>query len=409
MQIQSNLKMLKNNQKLFKPCVIGLGYVGLPILLNLANKYPTHGYDINVKRINNLKKGIDTFNEYKKKHLKKKKLKYLSKLTNFNKCNFFIITVPTPIYKNKKPDLTHLRDVCKNLSKILKKDDIIIFESTVYPGITKKYCIPILENQSKLKEGKDFYVGYSPERVNPGDKKHKLKNINKILAYPHKFKIKEILKIYSNLGKKIILTKKIEEAETAKVIENIQRDVNIGLINEIYLICKKMKINFEDVMKLASTKWNFIKFKPGLVGGHCLPVDPYYFAYISKKNSAMSKITLAGRSTNDSMQDYIYKKIVNCIKLNKYKKILICGLTYKENVSDLRNSLAYAIFKKLKKNNLNIFGYDPLIDHNIARKNRILIKEPKLQKFDIYIVLTNHDRIRNHLKKIKRNKIFFPL
>ena len=177
-----------------------------------------------------------------------------------------------------------------------------------------------LKKNNNLKEGKHFYVGYSPERVNPGDKKHSLKNINKILAYPHNYKKKEILKFYSNLGKKIIFTKKIKEAETAKVIENIQRDVNIGLINEIYLSCKKMNINFTDVIKLASTKWNFIKFQPGLVGGHCLPVDPYYFAYISKKNKAMSKITLAGRSTNDSMQDYIYKKIINFIKRIKIKK-----------------------------------------------------------------------------------------
>ncbi len=409
MHIQSNLKMLKNNQKLFKPCVIGLGYVGLPILLNLANKYSTHGFDINRERINNLKKGIDTFNEYKKKQLKKNKLKYLSKLTNFNKCNFFIITVPTPIYKNKKPDLTHLRDVCKNLSKILKKDDIIIFESTVYPGITKKYCIPILENQSKLKEGKDFYVGYSPERVNPGDKKHNLKNINKILAYPHKFKVKEILKIYSNLGKKIILTKKIEEAETAKVIENIQRDVNIGLINEIYLICKKMKINFEDVMKLASTKWNFIKFKPGLVGGHCLPVDPYYFSYISKKNKAKSEITLAGRSTNDSMQDFVYKKIINEIKKYKNKKILICGLTYKENVSDLRNSLAFNIFKKLKKKKSKIFGYDPMLSDSVSKKFGIINKKKNIQKFDIYIPITNHKKIISTLRKLVNKKTIIEI
>ena len=217
------------------------------------------------------------------------------------------------------------------------------------------------------------------------------------------------MKFYSNLGKKIIFTKKIKEAETAKVIENIQRDVNIGLINEIYLNCKKMNINFTDVIKLASTKWNFIKFKPGLVGGHCLPVDPYYFAYISKKNKAMNKITLAGRSTNDSMQDYIYKKIINFTKKNKNKKILICGLTYKENVSDLRNSLAYNIFKKLKKNNLKIFGYDPLVDRQLAKKNAILTKIPKLQSFDIFIVLTNHNRIKNYLKKIKKKKIFFPI
>ena len=401
--------MSKNNKKLFQPCIIGLGYVGLPILLNLANKCFAYGYDINLERINNLRKGIDTFNEYKKKDFKNKKIKFLNKLKYLSDCNLFIITVPTPVFKNKDPDLSHLRDVCKKLSTVIKNNDIIIFESTVYPGITNKFCIPLLESNNNLKEGKDFYVGYSPERVNPGDKKHTLKNINKILAYPHNYKKKEILKFYSNLGKKIIFTKKIKEAETAKVIENIQRDVNIGLINEIYLSCKKMNINFTDVIKLASTKWNFIKFQPGLVGGHCLPVDPYYFAYISKKNKAMSKITLAGRSTNDSMQDYIYKKIINSIKKYKNKKILICGLTYKANVSDLRNSLAYNIYKKLKKNNLKIVGYDPLIDSSLARKKGILTKEPKLQKFDIFIVLTNHNIIKKYLKKIKKDKIIFPI
>ena len=401
--------MSKNNKKLFQPCIIGLGYVGLPILLNLANKYFSYGYDINLERINNLRKGIDTFNEYKKKDFKNKKIKFLNKLKYLSDCNLFIITVPTPVFKNKDPDLSHLRDVCKKLSTVIKNNDIIIFESTVYPGITNKFCIPLLESNNNLKEGKDFYVGYSPERVNPGDKKHTLKNINKILAYPHNYKKKEILKFYSNLGKKIIFTKKIKEAETAKVIENIQRDVNIGLINEIYLSCKKMNINFTDVIKLASTKWNFIKFQPGLVGGHCLPVDPYYFAYISKKNKAMSKITLAGRSTNDSMQDYIYKKIVNGIKKYKNKKILICGLTYKENVSDLRNSLAYNIYKKLKKNNLKIIGYDPLIDSNLARKKGILTEVPNLKKFDLFIVLTNHDRIKKYLKKIKKGKVIFPI
>ena len=401
--------MSKNNKKVFQPCIIGLGYVGLPILLNLANKYQVYGYDINLQRINNLKKGIDTFNEYEKKDFKDKKIKFVNKLKYLNNCNLFIITVPTPVFKNKDPDLSHLKDVCKKLSTVIKNNDVIIFESTVYPGITNEFCIPLLEKDNNLKEGKHFYVGYSPERVNPGDKKHSLKNINKILAYPHNYKKKEILKFYSNLGKKIIFTKKIKEAETAKVIENIQRDVNIGLINEIYLSCKKMNINFTDVIKLASTKWNFIKFQPGLVGGHCLPVDPYYFAYISKKNKAMSKITLAGRSTNDSMQDYIYKKIINFIKKNKNKKILICGLTYKINVSDLRNSLAYNIYKKLKKNNLKIIGYDPLIENNLARKKGILTVEPNLKKFDLFIVLTNHNRIKKYLKKFKKDKVIFPI
>ena len=337
---------------MIKPCIIGLGYVGLPILINLSKKYRSIGYDNNLRRINDLKNGKDFFNEFKKKDLKNKAINYTNSMELLKNSNLFIVTVPTPILKNKNPDLKHLKDVCNNLSKIIKKKDIIIFESTVYPGLTNNYCIPLLEKNNSLIEGKDFFVGYSPERVNPGDKKHDLKRINKILAYPHTYLKKELIKLYSLISKKIIFSNNIKEAETAKVIENIQRDVNIGLINEIYLFCKKLGLNFSNIINLASTKWNFIKFSPGLVGGHCLPVDPYYFSYISKKNKFNTKITLAGRSINDEMANTVRKEII--YKLKKYdpnnnKKILVCGLTYKENVSDLRNSLALKIFKDLKK------------------------------------------------------------
>ena len=392
-----------------KICIIGLGYVGLPILLRLSNNYNCIGYDNNLERIRELKKGQDKFKEFKRKELTKKSILYSSSLKDIKNCKIFIITVPTPIYKNKKPDLSHLQDVCSKISKIIKKNDIIVFESTVYPGLTNNFCIPILEKKTKFKEGKDFFVGYSPERVNPGDKNHSLKKINKILAYPHTYKKKEIIKLYSELGKKIFFTKKIREAETAKVIENIQRDVNIGLINEIYLACKKMKINFKEVMYLASTKWNFIKFEPGLVGGHCLPVDPYYFSYISKKNKVESKITLAGRSINDSMENFVYKRILDKIKKFKKRKILICGLTYKQNVSDLRNSLAFSIFKKLKKNKPNIFGYDPLLSDHISKKFNIINRSKYFKNFDIYIPITNHKKIKESLQRLISKKIIVKI
>ena len=302
---------------MIKPCIIGLGYVGLPILINLSNKYISTGYDNSASRIKDLKKGIDIFNEFKKKQLKSKKINFTNSVNDIKNSNLFIITVPTPILSNRKPDLKHLNDVCKVLSKIIKKKDIIIFESTVYPGLTNNFCIPLLEKYNNLKSNVDFFVGYSPERVNPGDKNHQLENINKILAYPNNFKKRELINLYSNLGKKIVFTNNIIEAETAKVIENIQRDVNIGLINEIYIACKKLKINFENVNKLASTKWNFLNFKPGLVGGHCLPVDPYYFSHICKKNKFNTKITLAGRSINDSMINVVINNInTNLRKLN---------------------------------------------------------------------------------------------
>jgi len=391
-----------------KICIIGLGYVGLPILLNLSDKYKCIGYDINSNRIKNLKKGRDIFGEFKKKDLTKKSIFYTDNLDYAEDCNFFIITVPTPIYKNKKPDLSHLKDVCLKLSKKIKQQDILIFESTVYPGITNDYCIPIIEKYSKLREGRDFFVGYSPERVNPGDKKHDLKKINKIFAYPYKFRKKEIISIYSLICKKLIITSKIKEAEAAKVIENIQRDVNIGLINEIYLVCKKLKLDFNEVINLASTKWNFLKFKPGLVGGHCLPVDPYYFSYISAKNKFKTKITLAGRNINDSMVNLVKKNIhYQLIKLDKVniKKILICGLSYKKDVADLRNSLAFEVFKDLTKKYKNIKGYDPLISKSNINNPLIVYSNKDIKRFDIFIILTNHSVFKKIFKGLK-NKIF---
>ena len=388
-------------------CVIGLGYVGLPILINLSKKFKTIGYDINKQRIEDLKKGKDLFNEFKKKTLKKSKINFTNSINLIKKSNIFIITVPTPINKKKQPDLTHLKDVCNKLSKIIKKKDIIIFESTVYPGLTNDFCIPLIEKNNNFKEGVDFYVGYSPERVNPGDKTHSLKNINKILAYPHNYLKKELIKVYSLISKKIILSNNIRETETAKVIENIQRDVNIGLINEFYLVCKRLNLDFNNVINLASSKWNFIKFKPGLVGGHCLPVDPYYFSFISKKNKLNTKITLAGRKINNLMTTVVKKEITEKLKKidpQKNKKILFCGLTYKKNVADLRNSLGLKIFQSLKKNNKKIRGYDPLLNNLISKKNNLVVSLKEFKSFDIYVLVTNHSIISRNLKKLNKNK-----
>jgi len=389
---------------MLKVCVVGLGYVGLPILVSLSKKYSFLGYDKSTKRINDLKKSKDIFNEFNKKELKKINSKLTSNLKELKKSNIFIVTVPTPIKKNKKPDLSHLKDVCLNLSSVLKENDIVIFESTVYPGLTRDYCVPLLKKKNKLELGRNLFIGYSPERINPGDADHQLKNINKIVAYPYDYKKKEILKLYSFISKKIIFTKSIEEAETAKVIENIQRDVNIGLMNEIYLACQNLNLDFNNIIRLARTKWNFLKFKPGLVGGHCLPVDPYYFANICKKNNFKTQITLAGRNINDSMTTKIYqmiKKKLLEIKSIKTKKILVCGLTYKENVSDLRNSLSLQIYSKLKKSNLNINGFDPLVDSKFAKKNLFFNDSKIFTQYDIYVILTCHDVIKNKIKKIK--------
>ena len=362
---------------MIRPCVIGLGYVGLPFLVKLSKKYKTIGYDNNKDRILKLNKFIDTFKEYSKKTLKNKNLKYSNNFNDIKESNFYIVAVPTPIYRNKKPNLSYLTSVSKLLSKVLRKGDIVFFESTVYPGVTENICKKIIEKKSSLLEGRDFFLGYSPERVNPGDKKHSLKKIEKIIAYPHNFRLKEVIKLYNYVSKKIILTKDIKEAETAKVIENIQRDVNIGLINEIYIVCKKLNINFNNVIKLASTKWNFIKYKPGLVGGHCLPVDPYYLSYISKQKKFKTNVILAGRSINDNISVYLKNELIKKLKKNKLqrKKILFCGLTYKENVSDLRNSLSLKIYRDVKKKFPYVNGYDPTLTNIVAktasRKNLI--------------------------------------
>ncbi len=343
----------------------------------------------------------------KKKLLRKKKITFTSSINSIKKSNLFIITVPTPINNKKLPDLKHLKDVCNKLSKIIKKNDIIIFESTVYPGLTNDFCVPLIEKNNNFKEGLDFYVGYSPERVNPGDKNHTLKNINKILAYPHNYKKKELIKMYSLLSKKIIFSNNIRETETAKVIENIQRDVNIGLINEFYLVCKKLNLNFDNVINLASSKWNFIKFNPGLVGGHCLPVDPYYFSFISKKNNFNTKITLAGRAINNIMTTIVKKEIIEKLKKidpKKKKKILFCGLTYKKDVADLRNSLGLKIFQSLKKNNKKIRGYDPVLNSEVSKENNLVISLEEFKSYDIYILVTKHSVISENLKKLGKNK-----
>ncbi len=404
-----------------KVCVIGIGYVGLPIFLNLSKTISVTGFDINKERIKKLNKFVDVYKEFKRDEIKsfiKKKSNLTFKLNDIKNCNFFIVTVPTPIFKNKKPDLSMLIDSCKLIGKVLKKNDIIFFESTVYPGVTNKICKKTLEKISGLKSSKDFFLGYSPERINPGDKTKKLNTINKIVAFNDKNskRVKTVKEIFNKISKNITYTNDLESAETAKVIENIQRDLNIGLFNEIFKFCDKANINFNEVIRLASTKWNFIKFKPGLVGGHCLPVDPYYLSYISKKHKLKMEILLAGRNVNNQMEKYVYEKILNELRKNKVslkKKILIAGESYKPNVGDQRNSIAQKIILKLLKKNKKIKVFDPTIDNKyFYRQYRINSLNYK-KKYDAIIQLVDHDlgykQIENYLKKNKKTvfiKIF---
>ena len=373
------------------PTVIGLGYVGLPLFLRLIKKFKCTGFDINSQRILQLKKGIDQNKEFTKKDLILTNGSTFSnklKKSSFNR--FFIITVPTPVLTNKKPDLRPLTVACENLKKVIKDGDIIFFESTVYPGLTRSL-------KQKYFKNKKIYLGYSPERINPGDKKNTINNINKIVSfddYPNNIK-KIIIDVYKTITPNIVLSKSIENAEMSKVIENIQRDINIAFMNEIFMVCKKLDLNFMEIIKLAKTKWNFLNFSPGLVGGHCLPVDPFYLYHLAKKNNYNAKFMLSGRQVNDELGKFIVNEIIKNFKHKKYKKILILGVSYKSNVADLRNSLALKIYLKLKKQLRNrVFAFDPIVDKSNARKFKILQKISKINNYDLIVPLVNHNKFQ---------------
>jgi UDP-N-acetyl-D-galactosamine dehydrogenase len=299
-----------------------------------------------------------------------------------------------------------LLSATKIIGKIIKNGDIVVYESTVYPGVTNSICVPLIEKISKLVNKINFNVIYSPERINPGDRKHSINKITKVIALEN-YKIKtKVSFIYKKLTNKLFFTNNIEDAETSKVFENIQRDVNISLMNELYIICKKLNLNYENVIKIAKTKWNFLSFNPGLVGGHCLPVDPYYLSYIAKKNKINTKLIIAGRKTNDLMEKILYKRITSYLKKKiKYNdKVLICGLTYKPEVADLRNSLAYDIFIKIKKKFKNSYGFDPLIHNTETKKFLIFNKVNNFKKYKAIIFITKHKILYKIYKKLIINK-----
>ena len=396
-----------------KPCIIGLGYVGLPLILNISKNLKTFGFDINKKRISNLKKKIDTNKEFLPSEFNKS-LNFTSNLNEIKNCNFYIICVPTPVLKNKKPDLNNLTSAINMISKILKKNDIVFIESTIYPGLTEKYR-DLLEKKTRLKYNKDFFMGYSPERVNPGDKIYTLKNINKIVSIDTNKKsiLSKVLKVYKIVSKKIIFSKEIKSAETAKVIENIQRDLNIALMNEILLICKKLKINFKEVVRLAETKWNFLKFNPGLVGGHCLPVDPYYLSSIAEKNKIKASVTLSGRKVNDGMSIFIIEQLKNFLKSKnktiKSSRILLIGLSYKPGIADMRNSINFKIYKFLLKNSLNVKAFDPFVENEIRIKYGVLKKIDQKNNYDAILFLSKYKKFEKEFNKLNTKKNGFKI
>jgi len=345
--------------------VIGLGYVGLPLALEFSKRRKVIAFDINKKRVRELRSGIDKNKENTKEELKKSNLiKLTDNKNNLKKANFFIITVPTPIDDLKKPDLHPLIKATEIVGKILKKGDVIVYESTVYPGCIEEVCVPKLEKFAKLKFNKDFFCGYSPERINPGDKKHTISKIKKITSGSTPV----ISDLINDLYGEIIVAgtykaSSIKVAEAAKVIENTQRDLNIALVNELSIIFNKLNIDTKEVLDAAETKWNFLPFKPGLVGGHCIGVDPYYLTYKAMKIGYKPQVILSGRKINDNMGNHVVLEMIKLMKKKKIKiknsKILIMGLTFKEDCSDIRNSGVKKIIDGLKKHTQNIELYDP--------------------------------------------------
>ena len=392
-----------------KIAVIGLGYVGLPLALAFGEKFRTIGFDINKKRIKELQNKNDTNLLSKKKSFyKSKKLKFSLNKKDLKNINIFIITVPTPVKINKEPDLSYLYSASKIVANCLKKNDLVIYESTVYPGLTEEKCVPLLEKYSGLKFNEDFFVGYSPERISPGDGKE-IKNINKVVSGSNPKTAKFVYDLYKKIIKaKVYKAISIKVAEASKVIENAQRDINISFMNEISLICSRMGIRTSDVLEAANTKWNFLNFKPGLVGGHCISVDPYYLTYKAKKLKYSPKVILSGRNINDQMGHYVARVLLKKFKKKdlKLSKCLvgILGVTFKENCNDLRGSKVLDIIKMLQKFKIKLNIYDPVVSKKDFNKYYPSLKIKKInKKLDALIVAVSHKEfLKLNYKKIKK-------
>lgn len=392
-----------------KICVIGMGYVGLPLAVAFSEKYSVVGFDISTSRIEGLQSGIDSTMEVSSEELEasQKTLKFSEKLSDIENANIYIVTVPTPIDKSNKPDLTPLRSASETVGNVLKLGDLVIYESTVYPGVTEEVCVPILESVSSLKFNRGFFCGYSPERINPGDKKHTVKNILKVTSGS----TPEIAQKVDSLYRSIItagthLASSIKVAEASKVIENTQRDVNIALINELAMIFNEMGIDTDEVIEAAATKWNFIKLKPGLVGGHCIGVDPYYLTYKAEELGYKPNLILSSRQINNGMGKYVadatIKELIDKEKLVKKSNVLILGYSFKENCPDIRNTRVDDIINNLNKFGVNCFVYDPWVKYLINRKEFTHLDSLELneQKYDAIILAVNHREFDGYTEEI---------
>ena len=391
--------------KSIKICVVGLGYVGLPLARLFSTKYPTVGFDMNQARVNALMKGhdatLEVADDLLQDAINNHGFKCTTDIEQIRDCNFYIVAVPTPVDENNNPDLTPLYGASTTVGKVISKGDIVVYESTVYPGVTEDECIPVVEKVSGLKYNEDFFAGYSPERINPGDKLHTVEKIKKVTSGSTVEIGKKVNEVYASVitaGTHLASTIKV--AEAAKVIENSQRDINIAFVNELSKIFTKMGIDTQDVLEAASTKWNFLPFKPGLVGGHCIGVDPYYLAQCAQRHGYNPEIILAGRRMNDGMGEYVANEVVKLMLKKGIQvldsNILILGFTFKENCPDCRNTKIVDIVKALKEYNLNITIYDPWANPAVAMYEYgiEITNELPVDKFDTVILGVAHEEFK---------------
>ena len=394
--------------------VVGLGYVGLPLAVSFAKKYKVIGFDINLSKIEKYKRGKDVTGEIGNEELKKSNMKFTNDEKEISKADFIIVAVPTPIDSHKKPDLTPVIGSSEIVGRNLKKGAIVIYESTVYPGLTEEICMPILEKESGMKCGEDFKIAYSPERINPGDKVHRFETITKIVSGMDNETLDLVATLYESVLKNgVYKASSIKVAEAAKVIENSQRDINIAFVNELAVIFNKIGIDTNEVLDAAGSKWNFLNFRPGLVGGHCIGVDPFYLTYKSEEMGHLSELILASRRVNDGMgkfiADNVVKQLIESGKVVKNARVQILGLTFKENVPDLRNSKVMDIIKELEEFGIQVYAKDPYADiDEIKREYGIDIDTNENdEKVDAIIFAVSHneytnltiDEIKNMLKE----------
>ncbi len=377
--------------------IVGLGYVGLPLAVAFAKKYSVIGFDINEQRVTELQNGVDNTLECSSQEIKNAgNLQFTHSENDIHSATIFIVTVPTPVDAQKRPYLTALLEATAMIGSILKKDDVVIYESTVYPGCTEEDCVPILEKQSGLIFNKDFFVGYSPERINPGDKVHKLTTIKKLTAGSTPAIADKVDALYASIiTAGTYKTSSIKVAEAAKSIENAQRDINISFVNELALIFDKMNIDTHEVLEAAATKWNFLPFQPGLVGGHCIGVDPYYLAHKASSLGYHPQVILSGRNVNDQMSSFVTGKLIELLKAKdisiKGAKALLLGVSFKENCPDIRNSKAFEIYHQLTDLGMNVDAFDPYASAIEVKKNHSIELVNALGKYDIIVLVVAHD------------------